>query len=235
MSKHDIMFIPGAGYLANSMWPLQAKDDPSIIPLDYRRGFESGERNRSKHVLQQYADRAFAEILMLDRPVDIYAHSMGVLVGLGVIQRADQEAPGLVRNLIAINPGVFHGPPKHNFHRTLGYAWNLMFPNTEETQKTADAFNRIRIAIPGFSCETIEDQSAMVESGDGVIMIPRGFNRQRMRIYYSLNDEIIPPEISRDLARRIRRTSIAIPDFGHMLPLHDTGGAILERIRSENP
>lgn len=235
MSKPDIVFIPGAGHLASSMWPLQEKSSDSIFPIDYRRGFRNGERDTTRHVLKEYADRAFEKIVRLDRPVDLYGHSMGALVGLGVIQRADLEDPGLVRNLIAINPGVFHGPPRYNFHRTFWYAHGLMFPSQDETQKTAEALERIRSKIPEFEYLTAECTAAMYESGDGVIMIPRGFDRKRLRIYYSHNDKIIPPDIVMDLAKRIRKKAIVIPGHGHMLPLHDTDGEILEQIRSENP
>jgi len=230
-----IAFIPGAGNLACSMWPLQAKDDTSIHAVDYARGFsQEFPRESGKLVLQHYAERIFAQLLQLDQQVDLYAWSMAAPVSLAVAKRADIIAPGLIRNIMMITPAPFHGAPKYPFHQSMSYGIQFLFPSSQLMSQIASSVREIKEEIPDFSYEVPEPLEAMRESGDGVIKIPRGFDRSRIRMYYAQEDTVIPEDISLHMAKRAGVVHTPIAGYGHNVPLFDTEGVVLQRMRTEN-
>ncbi len=231
---HDIALLPGAAHNASSMWPLQAKDDPLLHPIDYERGNFHRCTTRMPFVLQQYGVRIFERLKELDRPVDLYAWSMAAPVSLHVAKLADKLTPGLVRNIVMITPGVFHGPPRRNFHRTASYALKLMFPPMQKTLLRSAAIREIQQHISDFNPEVSEDTTAMLESGDGAIRIPRGFDRTRLSLYYTPDDEVIPEDVTLHMAKRAGIKPVAVQGYGHELPLLDTDGSVLQYIRSQN-
>lgn len=231
---HDIALIPGAAHNAASMLPLQARDDTTIIPVDYPRGGPYRPTTREPHMLQTYARRIWSTLRALDRPIDLFAWSMGAPVSLGVTRLADKESPGLIRNIVMITPGVFHGSPYRNFHRTPAYTYKLMFPPIRKTLRRSAAIREIQQEIPDFDPEVDEDSQAMLESGDGVMRIPRGFDRKRISFYYAPEDDVIPEDISRHVAKRARIPAHAISGYGHELPLLDTDGSALTFIRGRH-
>ena len=232
---HDIALIPGAAHNASSMWPLQTEDDTLIHPIDYQRGNFRGQTARMPFVLQQYAVRVFEKIRALDRPLDLYAWSMGAPVSLGVVRIADKLTPGLIRNIIMITPGVFHGSPRRNFHKTPSYALGLMFPPVQKTLRRYAAIREIQQQLPEFNPEVPEDAAAMLESGDGVMRIPHSFDRSRIALYYAPEDDIIPEDVTLHVAKRAKITPVAVLGYGHELPLLDTDGSVLSHLRQEHP
>ncbi len=116
----EIALIPGAGHNASSLWPIQTQADGTMYPIDYERGnFVQG-----RSCLEQYAERVYVELLKLGKErIDLYAWSMGAPVSLGVVKLA-RKTPELIRKVIMITPGVFHGAPEWNFHRHPMYTWN---------------------------------------------------------------------------------------------------------------
>ena len=237
---HDVVFIPGAGLLETSGWPLIALDDPTLHQVGYWRGFNGhGRKDPKKYVLEHYAEWAwenlFTLIRRIDRPVDIYAHSMGFPLSLAMLKIADTVAPGSIRYIIGITPGVYHGEPKRNFHLTFEYAWSLMLPSSEMIKRTAAAIREIEKRIPHFKYQVTEYPQAMREAGDGVIHLADEFDVTRYRVYYAKDDLIIPADVTEHAAARADIRCIPIVDgYGHLVPLLDTTGKILELIRADN-
>jgi len=232
---YDIALIPGAAHNASSMWPLQTRDDALIHPINYERGNFNRQTLRMPYVLQQYAVRVFEKVRALDRPLDLYAWSMGAPVSLGVAKIAEKHAPGLIRNIIMITPGVFHGSPRRNFHKTPAYAFGLMFPPVQKTLRRSAAIREIQQQLPEFNPEVADDTTAMMESGDGVMRIPNSFDRSRIALYYAPEDDIIPEDITLHVAKRAKITPVAVLGYGHELPLLDTDGSVLSHLRKEHP
>jgi pimeloyl-ACP methyl ester carboxylesterase len=228
---HDIALIPGAGYAACSVWPLQAIDDPTIHPIDYQRRGTISHR----YVLEEYAERVYNELLKLDRSVDLYAWSMGAPISLGVAKLAETRSPELVRNIIMITPAVFHGKPCRNFHLSVVYASKLLWSFLHDSSNKTAALQQIRERIPNFTYVIAEDINARIEAFEGVIKIPANLNKNRIRLYYASDDDVIPEDITLDMAKRTGLNPIAIHGYGHELPLLDTKGEVLRLIRQLSP
>ncbi len=228
---HKVALIPGAGYDASSLWPLQQLADKSLIPIDYRRG---GPYLTSRNLLDIYAERVFEQLKDVDGPVDIYGHSMGAIVSLAVVALADAEKPGLVRKVILLTPGVFGGRPSYMFHRSMSYLSNLIRPDADKMRPYIQALDCIRKSIPDYDPEIKEDGRAMLEAGDGVIDLPPNFDRRRLSFYYAPEDTIVPENISLEVAARAGLEPQPICGFGHFLPIIDTKGEVLREIRKAN-
>lgn len=233
---HDIALVPGAARYASAMWPLQARDDPTIHPIDYSRGYAQARyAHGDEPLLVDYARRVYHNIVDLDRPVDLYAWSMGACVACGVVAFADKHAPGLIRKVVMINYGVFGGPPPHAFHQAPSYLQYLWYRYLTTNRATRTAETEIRQHIPDYEYRCNESPQAMQESGDGVMYLPEDFDRSRLSMFYSTDDKIVPPDVSHFVAQRAGVEPQQLIGKTHNLPTLDTSGAMLEVIRNKNP
>jgi pimeloyl-ACP methyl ester carboxylesterase len=241
MSKKTIVMIPGAGRSGISMWPLI--NDPQIHRLDYERGQIPLPRfdqpitfhGYLRQIAKVYASRIYQQIITLRGPIDIYAWSMAAPICLYVTTWVDQEHPGLIEKLVMINPGVFGGPPPEAFHIDPVYV-NRLMTKGHISAKTKKAIAEINSSIPGFSrlYRVNEHPLAMLAVGEGVIPMPSRLSHNRIRLYYSTGDKVIPPEVTLATAGRAGITPLPIYGFDHELPIQDTAGAVLSHIRTDN-
>ena len=169
----------------------------------------------------------------MEGTIDLYGWSMGALVAMGVVRLADKHRPGLVRNIVAITPGVWGGPPLYPFHFNPQYIAKMWYQsNVYRGPKTAEAVARIKKTIPDFSYVIPEDTRAMLEAGSGLMHLPKDFDRRRLFVFYSPQDTVIPPAITIDCAKRAGVEPIVIPgSFGHDVPILDVDGDALKFIR----
>ncbi len=230
-TQTPLVLIPGAGRLACSLWPLQALVDPTLIPIDYERGLQ----NKTKaSLLHHYGKRVYRKIRDLKGPLDIIGWSMGFPVALSALKHADKHRPGLVRKLVGINPGVYGGKPLYNFHLDPRYVAQIWYStHVDRGTRTNTAVKRIRKRILKFNYVCREDVRAMMEAGDGVVKVPTHLDPERVIIYYSPEDSIIPIHITEHCARRANFKAVAIHGYDHDTPLLDTEGIVLERIRAD--
>jgi hypothetical protein len=74
----------------------------------------------------------------------------------------------------------------------------------------------------------------MLEAGSGVMHFAPGFDYQkRLRIWRSTKDNVIPPRIAKYIAERVGVEPTVVKGFEHDLPLQDTDGSVLRKIRKE--
>jgi pimeloyl-ACP methyl ester carboxylesterase len=236
---HKILLLPGAARESGAMWPVVRLTDQTLIPVDYERGFKHKKYSsykfptkRSSLLISHYAKRVYKQIRNWEGPFDIYGWSMGALVAMGVVRLADKHRPGLVRNIVAITPGVWGGQPLYPFHYNPQYIARMWYESrVNRGRKTAIAVARIKEHIPNFSYVIAEDTRAMLESGSGLMHLPKNFDRRRLHVFYSPEDTVVPPAITLECAKRAGVTPIPIPGFGHDIPLLDVDGTALRFIR----
>lgn len=230
-----IALIPGAARPACNMWPLQARRDKTIYPIDYKRGVEDSKREKM-FCLTRYAERVYAQLPRLKDPIDLFGWSMGGLVAIEVMKIADKKKQKRVRKVVLINPGVFGGPPPREFHNNALYQAHLMLlENRILDVKTSLAVQHIKAKIPNFRHKIPEDLQAMREAGDGVIMLPKKVASSRFDMLYCGLDTVIPRDVSEYMAERAGIEPLFVRHEQHNLPLTDTSGKFLQLLRERNP
>lgn len=239
-----ICVIPGAGYDKFAYWPLV---ESGIIPLSYRKKKDILQNQEvinhkltvdQQYGVKHYARRILRQLKEQDEEVDLIGHSMGWVIAQPLLDMiAEERLDGLVRNVIGLTPAITGGLPKRRFYftpRYLGMRSVELFGNEREDFTVAVA--AIRQVLPDFNprCTGQEVFRSLLQSVQGVIPESKLFSKEKMFVFYSEEDHVIPCDVTKHMLHRNGIANEAFSGYGgHSSPVIDIEGQILARIKAK--
>lgn len=236
---HTIVMLSGAARKKEAVWPLQARHDTALLPIDYERSVSKKKyraltrKKKSSPMISTFGKRGWKQIRHLEGTIDLYGWSTGFLVGIEIKRLADKHRPGFVRALVGICPAVYGGSIPHRLHLNPKYIAKMWFDsNIRLGARTIAAVREIRQSDQLFSYRCWESKRAMLEAIRGVVQLPDELVKNGdVFIFYSPEDQVIPAAVTEYVAKRSGIVPIPVTGYDHDVPLLDTKGEVLSLVR----
>lgn len=237
-----IGIVPGVGYDKYAYWHLIVVGSiDQYLLLSYRKK-KDAVRNRTREVEEQkgirrYAKRILRQLLEADDSFDLIGHSMGWPIICALLELIEERNhQGLVGNVVGLTPAITGGSPAHRFYQDPRYLWQRYWDWQRPSREFRQAVEHIQKHSPDFCyrCSGEEINRAVIQAVTGEIPEPTVFDRRLMHLMYSVEDRVIPFDITEAMARRAGISYTPFSGYGgHSVPIIDVDGVILREIEKQ--